>query len=388
MTHALIVRMDRLGDVLLSGPLVRAAAASCDRVTYLASPDGAPAARILPGVDRVLVDRAGWIDDPARPVTRARIDALVEGLIGLGIDVAVVLTSFHQSPLPVAMVLRMASVDRIGAISVDYPGSLLDVRHLVDDDVHEVVRALSLGQAMGYRLPPGDEGDLRVVVPPSTSTGGADVVGLPDGDYVVVHPGASVSARAWPPAKHAETVGRLADAGWQVVVTGSRSEQALTALVAGGRALDLGGRLDLPGLAQVIGGGRAIVVGNTGPAHLAAAVGTPVVSLYAPTVPASRWRPWMVRHVLLGDQSIVCAGCRARTCPMPGHPCLEGIDADAVVGAVERLASSRLPQRATGAPSLRPAASRRLPDRQPRTPALPADRPPAPSYSQLAGRPS
>ena len=60
------------------------------------------------------------------------------------------------------MVMRMAGVGRVGAISVDYPGSLLDVRHLVDDDVHEVVRSLSLGEAMGYRLPAGDDGALRV----------------------------------------------------------------------------------------------------------------------------------------------------------------------------------------------------------------------------------
>jgi ADP-heptose:LPS heptosyltransferase len=78
------------------------------------------------------------------------------------------------------------------------------------------------------------------------------------------------------------------------------------------------------------------VVGNTGPAHLAAAVGTPVVSLFAPTVPAVRWRPWRVPHELL-YVDVPCAGCRARTCPVPGHPCLAGVGVDEVVAAVERL---------------------------------------------------
>src|SRR5204862_226139 len=81
-------------------------------------------------------------------------------LAGLRADAAVVLTSFHQSPLPLALLLRMAGVRRIGAISADYPGSLLDVRHQVDDDRHEVERSLSLAAAMGFRLPPGDEGGL------------------------------------------------------------------------------------------------------------------------------------------------------------------------------------------------------------------------------------
>jgi ADP-heptose:LPS heptosyltransferase len=63
--------------------------------------------------------------------------------------------------------------------------------------------------------------------------------------------------------------------------------------------LDLGGRTSFAELAEVLAGADAVVVGNTGPAHLAAAVGTPVVSLYAPTVPAVRWRPWQVPHELL-----------------------------------------------------------------------------------------
>jgi ADP-heptose:LPS heptosyltransferase len=342
LTHALIARMDRLGDVLLSGPTVRAVAHGSDQVTYLTSPAGAPAARLLPGVDRVVVDRAGWIDNPPSPVTRASVDALVERIVGLRVDTAIVLTSFHQSPLPMAMVGRMAGVGRIGGISVDYPGSLLDVRHLVDDDVHEVMRALSLGEAMGYRLPAGDDGSLHVEF--DTALGDTPALaGLGDRGYVVLHPGASVSARSWPAGRHAETVEELAAKGWPVVVTGGPGEQALTALVAGRRGVDVGGRLDLAGLARVIARAAAIVVGNTGPAHLAAAVGTPVVSLYAPTVPAKRWRPWMVPHVLLGDQGIDCAGCRARECPVPGHPCLEGVDPDDVVGAVGLLASRATP---------------------------------------------
>jgi ADP-heptose:LPS heptosyltransferase len=121
-------------------------------------------------------------------------------------------------------------------------------------------------------------------------------------------------------------------------VTGSRRERRLTAHVAGEAGSDLGGRTSLADLAVVLSGAGALVSGNTGPAHLAAAVGTPVVSLYAPTVPLSRWRPWGVPHVVLGDQSIACAGCRARECPVPGHPCLSGVTAEEVVAAVEQLA--------------------------------------------------
>jgi ADP-heptose:LPS heptosyltransferase len=122
-----------------------------------------------------------------------------------------------------------------------------------------------------------------------------------------------------------------------VVVTGGPDERALTARVAGAAGIDLGGRTSFAGLARVLADADAVVVGNTGPAHLAAAVGTPVVSLFAPTVPAVRWRPWRVPHELL-YVDVPCAGCRARECPVPGHPCLAGVGVAEVVAAVERLA--------------------------------------------------
>jgi ADP-heptose:LPS heptosyltransferase len=105
--------------------------------------------------------------------------------------------------------------------------------------------------------------------------------------------------------------------------------------------VDLGGATDLAGLAAVLDGAAVVVSGNTGPAHLAAAVGTPVVSIFAPVVPAARWRPWGVPVALLGDQDVPCAGCRARVCPFEGQPCLAPVTVDAVLTAVEQLAAPR-----------------------------------------------
>jgi ADP-heptose:LPS heptosyltransferase len=121
------------------------------------------------------------------------------------------------------------------------------------------------------------------------------------------------------------------------VVTGSSAETALTAQVARDSGVDLGGRLSFAELAAVIAGAQAIVVGNTGPAHLAAAVGTPVVSLFAPTVPASQWRPYRVPHILLGDQWAPCRDSRATVCPLEGHPCLSAVTARDALRAVRSL---------------------------------------------------
>jgi ADP-heptose:LPS heptosyltransferase len=331
--RALVARLDNDGDVLLAGPAIRAVAAGADRVTLLCGPRGAQAAALLPGVDRILVRRAEWIDPDRPPVDRAAIDRYVSAIAAERADAAVILTSFHQSALPLALLLRMAGVPRIAAISEDFPGSLLDERVPDPGDVPEPERALTVAAALGFRLAPGDDGRLRVRLieaPPA---------GLPD-RYVVVHPGASVPARAWPAAHHAALIAMLAEQDRDVVVTGAPSERRLTAAVCGSgdpRVRDLGGATTLPQLAAALAGADAVIVGNTGPAHLAAAVGTPVVSLFAPTVPAARWRPYGVAHDLLHVE-VPCAGCRARGCPVPGHPCLTGVTPESVLAALDRLA--------------------------------------------------
>ncbi|MER7490414.1 glycosyltransferase family 9 protein [Streptomyces sp. NPDC126497] len=325
---ALVTRLDSFGDVLLAGPAVRAVAARADTVTLLCGPHGAPAARLLPGVDEVLVWDSPWTGFEPPEVSREEIDALVDAVDA---DSALILTSFHQSPLPTALLLRLAGVRLIAADSEDHPGSLLDVRHHRAPHAHEAEAALDLAEAAGF--PRVDDGRLRVLPPPATGA----LTGFGEGEYVVVHPGASVPARAWSPRRCAQAVRGLTAAGHRVVVTGGAGERDLTAYVADGRAVDLGGRTGAAELAGVLAGAACVVTGNTGPAHLAAAVGTPVVSLFAPVVPAERWRPYGVPYVLLGDQDAPCAGTRARRCPVPGHPCLDTVTALDVVAAVDKL---------------------------------------------------
>ncbi len=325
----LVARLDNAGDVLLQGPLVRAVAHGAERVVFLAGPAGADAAALLPGVDEVWTWACPWILGDPPPVDAADLAALTDRVRALAPDEAVVSTSFHQSPLPLALLLRAAGVPRISATSVDYPGSLLDVRHRLDDDLPEPERALALARAAGFDLPDGDDGRLAVrrPLPPAPHEPG----------YVVLHPGASVPARAWPAERCAEAVEALTGAGHRVLVTGGPGERALTAAVAGTRGVDLGGATTLAQMAALLDGAAAVVVGNTGPAHLAAAVGTPVVSLFSPVVPAARWAPYGVPTVLLGDQDAPCRLTRARECPVPGHPCLTSVTADDVVAAVRRL---------------------------------------------------
>jgi ADP-heptose:LPS heptosyltransferase len=335
--RVLVARLDSLGDVLISGPAIRAVAGRAARVALLCGPRGRAAGELLPGIGPILEWPAPWIDAEPGAVTAEGVRPLMDQVRGFAPDAALILTSFHQSPLPLALLLRLAGVPWIGAICHDYPGSLLDLRHQLSEDagLAEPERALSLAAAAGYPLPAGDDGRLRLTAP------------LPDvrritgpGPYVCLHPGTAAPARAWPAHRHAEAARALAGAGHRVLVTGGAAERHLTAGVAGSDAADLGGQTTLAELAAVFSGADAVVAGNTGPAHLAASAGVPVVSLFAPTVPAHRWAPYGIPAVLLGDQQAPCAGSRARACPVPGHPCLSRVTAADVLAAVHRLTST------------------------------------------------
>jgi lipopolysaccharide heptosyltransferase III len=323
MKRVLAVRLDNDGDVLLAGPAVRALRAAADGLDLLVSPAGRAAAHLLPGVDEVIVFNAPWSGYRPPPVDRAAVRELVTRLDAGRYDVAVIFTSFHQSPLPMALLARLAGIPRVVADSEDYPGSLLAVRHR-RREVHEVEAALELAAAADPAVVVGDR-RLAVDLPepnPLTGTG-----------YVVVHPGASVPARSLTPQHARAIIADLAAAGHRVVVTGGPGDPE----PGGDRYESLIGRTSFAELAAVLAGAACVVVGNTGPAHLAAAVGTPVVSLFSPVVPAGRWAPYGVPTVLLGDQSAPCRDTRARECPVPGHPCLSRVSPSEVRAAVEAL---------------------------------------------------
>ena len=145
--------------------------------------------------------------------------------------------------------------------------------------IHEVDRWCALVHQVGGTCGPED---LRL---PATGAGA-------ERPYAVVHPGASAAARRWPAARWAAVATALRATGLRVVLTGSRAESALCAAVAA-RApgvSDRSGALDLPALARVVDAASLLVSGDTGPAHLATAYGTPSVTLFGPTDPVW-WGP-------------------------------------------------------------------------------------------------
>jgi lipopolysaccharide heptosyltransferase II len=347
--RVLAVRLDALGDVLMTTPALRALKEDRPhrRLALLTSPAGASAAPLLPDVDEVIVYAAPWMKATPPRQDPGPDDAMVERLRAARFDAAVIFTVYSQSPLPAALFCYLAGVPRRLAHCRENPYQLLtdwvpdpEPTHQVR---HEVRRQLDLVATVGCRA--RDEHlSLRL---PAEAVRRVDALlgglGLEPGrGWVVVHPGASAPSRRYPAAGFAEVARRLAAAtGARVLLTGSEAERALVDEVeraAQGRAHTLAGRLDLAELAALIARAPLIISNNTSPVHIAAAVGTPVVDLYALTNP--QHTPWHVPHrVLFHD--VPCKYCYRSVCPEGHQDCLRRVDPQAVVdAALELLAAT------------------------------------------------
>lgn len=170
-----------------------------------------------------------------------------------------------------------------------------------------------------------------------------EVAGLADGPVVGIFPGGNASSRRWDPERFAAVARRLAGEGAQVVVFGGPSERDLAAEVAGDAALNVAGRTDLPLLAAGLAACDLLITNDTGPMHLAAAVGTATISLWGAGDPAETG-PLGEDHVLLRKPDLPCVPCVRNECPRRGRgyvlaeaerECLRLIEVSDVIAAIE-----------------------------------------------------
>jgi lipopolysaccharide heptosyltransferase II len=366
--NILCIRLDTIGDVLMTTPAIRALKASNPRrrITLLTSSAGVAAASLVPEIDEVMVYDAPWLKATAPRLNSRPEYEMAEYLRRLKFDSAIIFTVYSQSPLPSAFLCYLADIPLRLAHCHENPYQLLTdwVKDPEPEKFvrHEVRRQLDLVSTIGCYT---DDERLSLRVPNEALAVVEGILKKLGVDrqhpLIVIHPGATAVSRRYPPEKFALVARTLAlEMGMQVVFTGTESEQELVAdierammaadAIANGfcqkivvtdnsspksaAVHSLVGWLNLSELAALLQLSSLLISNNTGPVHMAAAVGTPVVDLYALTNP--QHTPWGIpNRVLFHD--VPCKYCYKSICPEGHHQCLSLVTPESVVDAAREL---------------------------------------------------
>ena len=343
-----------LGDLLCTVPAVRALRA--------ARPDLHVALATWPEMAGVVARMAPWVDElvpfpgapgiPERPPD-GTLPAWLEQMTARRWDLA--LQAYGDNPAAGA-VTAATGARLVGGFAPTGVSGLDPALHLAYPHArHEADRHLRLLEHLG--LPPGASRALEWPLTPGEEDEAA-ALGLTRGAYAVLHPGATSPSRLWPVARFAEVADGLTRAGLEVVVGGVPSEAPTTgALVAAcsGPVRDLTGRTSLGAYAALLRDAAVVVANDTGTAHLSAAVGGRVVTLFLSGDPR-RWRhPPHLQTVVRED--VGCNPCPHLVCPID-HRCAHGISPDRVLREALQLAGPPAGRPATpDAPSAPPSGA-------------------------------
>lgn len=352
----LVMRLDNIGDVVMTGPVLRALKENLPEasITLMASPGGKEAASLLPWVDEVFAWRVLWQDLGRLSFDPAREWELIHILRQGSYDAAVILTSFKQTPHPAGYACYLAGVPlRLGESKEWGGGVLTNETPAAPDELHQVERNLRLIEHAGFHV---EDRSLSIHVPEEAHRTAAELLAIrgvaPDAPYVLLNPWASAQARTYPTHRFVLAARLLSEEmGWPVVVSGagadrSRGGELLDAL--GDRGVDLVGATDLSELAALVEGARLVLTNNTSTMHLLDALRTPGVVLFSGTELEEQWRPRDAPHRLLRRET-TCSPCYAFACPYnlecldipPEEVAEAGLSLLADVGAGSRPAASR-----------------------------------------------
>jgi ADP-heptose:LPS heptosyltransferase len=242
----------------------------------------------------------------------------------------------------VALVLWLARIPRRIGWAAGGGGFLLTDTTTWVPQRHEIDSRLALVRILG-----GARGDFEPELYPNWADSYAvreALAALPNPQLpvVVLHHGAGTAAKRWPLENWSELLQRLGhETAATVILVGDSTDQARARQLARGqhRVVDWTGRLTLMQLAALLGEADLFIGGDSGPAHVAAAMGTPTVVLFSGTNRAECWRPFGSRTQIL-CWPVRCSPCHLKTCPVPGHLCMSGIRPSAVLEAVRQIIAS------------------------------------------------
>ena len=341
--NLLIIRLDNIGDVLMTSPALQAIKAHQpeSRLTLLASPAGSQAAAVLPWIDEVITWKALWQalpkdllkdsskDVDSQPFTPEREWQLVQKLAAYQFDAAIIFTSFKQSPYPPALICQLAGIPlRLGETQEREARTLTHSCTFAEAELHQSDRNLQLVESVGYKSADYSNKPFTpaLFVPVSRK--------LPPEPYILFNPWTSCQARTYPAERFVVAARQLSlRTGWPVAVTGTAQHSAAAIPLLqylDSHGINLIGQTDLSDLVALVASAKLMLSNNTATMHIAEATHTPSVILFSGTELTSQWQPRQTRVILL-QQPTACSPCYQFTCPYQLE-CLD-IQPEAIVQA-------------------------------------------------------
>jgi ADP-heptose:LPS heptosyltransferase len=333
-----VLRLDHLGDLLHALPALRRLrrAMPLAQIDLWVGPWGQELAGLFADVGEVHVTAAGWFQRPeAKAWPLAQVRALADDLRRQRYGAAIELRGhlFHHAALWMAGIPVRAGQALTGG------GFLLTHPAVWQADLHEQEQGLSVLD--GAWVPDAGQGHEPYLELPASALREADAVAeeLQLGPRpILVQAACGSQAKRWSPGAWAAVLEGLPQEV-PVALLGSADEreemQAIAALVKRPVAV-AAGRLGLPALAALLSRARLVLSVDSGPAHLAAVQGVPVLSLFSGTNRASQWAPKGSRVKVLQAHGVACSPCELSDCPY-GNACMNAIEPGGVLRAANEL---------------------------------------------------
>ena len=339
----LIIRLDASGDVLMCTPAIKALRRAGFHLCLLTSASGALVGSRLDDVRHVITTDVPWMK-ASTTGSGAKTRAMAAVLREHDFDGCVIFHSYSQSPLPAAMLCHLAGIPRQLAYCRENPYQLISdwIREPEPESLvrHEVQRQLDLVRELGGILHDEPKLQLRVSRDDDLAAHRALAqTGIQSGErFLMLHPGATAPSRRYPVSAWIATCDQLTDSlTLPLVLAGGEEDRPCLMKLQeslSGKRVSVITALDFGALAALIGRATMLIANNSAPAHLAAAVNTPVVVLYASTNP--QHTPWTKRCRVL-SHAVPCAPCYRSICPQEHHVCMTGIAPSQIVEAVNDL---------------------------------------------------
>lgn len=331
-----VLRLDHLGDLLHALPALRRLKRALPQaqVDLWVGPWGAELAGLFVDVDRVRVAQADWFQRPQRVEWPwSQIRALGAALREPGYGAAFEL----RGDLRHHLALRLAGIPIRAGQALSAGRFLLTHPVRWDAALHEQQQSLSLLDQCGVPAAPPDKKPYLKRDPEAEREAAALITRLKLGrSALMIQAACGTQAKRWPVGHWAALLKRL-PRGAKPVLLGSaaeRPEMEALAKAAGTKIPVAAGALSLPGLAAFLRRGRLLMSVDSGPAHLAAVQGVPVLALYSATNRASQWAPRGAGVTLLRAEDPPCSPCELAQCPFD-NACMRALSPSAVERALD-----------------------------------------------------